>query len=263
MLLRLLLLARAPVELAEAEVAVGDERAHAEHIGQIEGLTIKSLRFLEVWRRAPGGNVSENPQDPCLKATGTDAPAGVEGRTRIHLGEHLLRPDYDQRPSGATALVRCLFEEGQPPSSTRPASDGLSDLSPFARARMRILRKPNRTRGRAAGHPRDGCADPRGGTRQQSSGWLDDLLVDVLDVDIDPLTIAANPVLRHPGLILRSQQVGNLGLHFIQRRAVRGRLLHGGDQVGQVVLQERDMALRRDVAVAKCSFASCCLPVRR
>jgi hypothetical protein len=30
MLLRLLALARAPVELAEAEVAVGDEGAHAE-----------------------------------------------------------------------------------------------------------------------------------------------------------------------------------------------------------------------------------------
>jgi hypothetical protein len=32
---RLLTLARAPVELAEAEVAVGDERAHADFISRL------------------------------------------------------------------------------------------------------------------------------------------------------------------------------------------------------------------------------------
>jgi len=42
--LGLLARARAPVQLAEREVAVGDERPHAEFRGQIEGFTTKALR---------------------------------------------------------------------------------------------------------------------------------------------------------------------------------------------------------------------------
>src|SRR4030095_199443 len=38
--LRLLPLARAPVELTEAEVAVGDEGAHAEFIGKRQRITV-------------------------------------------------------------------------------------------------------------------------------------------------------------------------------------------------------------------------------
>src|SRR5262249_34943533 len=40
MLLRLLAVARAPVELAEAEVAVGDEQAHAELAGELQRLAV-------------------------------------------------------------------------------------------------------------------------------------------------------------------------------------------------------------------------------
>src|SRR5262245_48478225 len=40
---RLLVLARAPVELAEAEVAVGDERAHAAGFGECECIKIVRL----------------------------------------------------------------------------------------------------------------------------------------------------------------------------------------------------------------------------
>src|SRR5262245_8685665 len=47
-LLRLLAFTRASVELPEAEVAVGDEGAHAKLIGQIEGLAIEALCLVEV-----------------------------------------------------------------------------------------------------------------------------------------------------------------------------------------------------------------------
>jgi hypothetical protein len=41
-----LALARAPVELAEAEVAVGDERAHAEVVGECQGLAVGAFSVL-------------------------------------------------------------------------------------------------------------------------------------------------------------------------------------------------------------------------
>src|SRR4029434_781406 len=43
MLLRLLALARAPVELAETEVAVGDEGAHPEVLSEGERVTVVAL----------------------------------------------------------------------------------------------------------------------------------------------------------------------------------------------------------------------------
>jgi hypothetical protein len=49
-LLRLLAFARAPVELGEAEVAVGGERAHAELLGERRGLLVVSLAALGVDR---------------------------------------------------------------------------------------------------------------------------------------------------------------------------------------------------------------------
>jgi len=47
MLPRLLALARAPVELAEAEVAVGDEGRYAQFAGQREGSLIGLFRRLD------------------------------------------------------------------------------------------------------------------------------------------------------------------------------------------------------------------------
>src|SRR5438552_6187374 len=46
MLMRLLALARAPGELAEAEVAVGDERAHAELAGERQRLAVVAFSVL-------------------------------------------------------------------------------------------------------------------------------------------------------------------------------------------------------------------------
>jgi hypothetical protein len=45
-LLRLLARARSPVELAEAEVAVGDERAHPERLGEGERVSVVALSMV-------------------------------------------------------------------------------------------------------------------------------------------------------------------------------------------------------------------------
>jgi hypothetical protein len=58
-LLRLLALARAPVELAEAEVAVGDERAHAQSVGERPCSAIVSFAALGIEPIGVGRDVSE------------------------------------------------------------------------------------------------------------------------------------------------------------------------------------------------------------
>jgi hypothetical protein len=62
MLLRLLALARAPVELAEAEAAVSDERTHAELIGQGQRVTVARLSVLHFPRFAPRGDLAQQPE---------------------------------------------------------------------------------------------------------------------------------------------------------------------------------------------------------
>ena len=64
MLLRLLALVRVRVELAEAEVAVGDERAHPELLGERERVTVVAVSV----RRgiAAGGDLAEEPEGPRL-----------------------------------------------------------------------------------------------------------------------------------------------------------------------------------------------------
>ena len=64
MLLCLLTLAGAPVELAEAEVAVGDEGAHPELLGERERVTVVAVSV----RRgiAAGGDLAEKAEGPRL-----------------------------------------------------------------------------------------------------------------------------------------------------------------------------------------------------
>ena len=60
MLLRLLALARAPVELAEAEVTVGDERAHPQRFCERERvtvMTVSALRGLAALAQIAGGRM--------------------------------------------------------------------------------------------------------------------------------------------------------------------------------------------------------------
>jgi hypothetical protein len=66
--LDLLALARAPVQLAEAEVAVGDERAQAEFVGQRHSLAVAFCR-LNVGRLLTCRDFCEGPECPGLVAT--------------------------------------------------------------------------------------------------------------------------------------------------------------------------------------------------
>ena len=61
--------ARAAVELAEAEVAVGDERAHAELGGECEGLAVVALGPLDLERIATGDDLTEQMEHPGLEAS--------------------------------------------------------------------------------------------------------------------------------------------------------------------------------------------------
>ena len=49
-------------ELTESQVAVGDERAHAELGGEGDGLLVVSLRGLDLGRIAMGGDLAQKPQ---------------------------------------------------------------------------------------------------------------------------------------------------------------------------------------------------------
>ena len=76
-LLGLLALARAPVQLAEAEVAVGGEGAHAELLGERERVTVVSVSVLR--GIAAGSDLSEETEGPRLVAALTALSGKGEG----------------------------------------------------------------------------------------------------------------------------------------------------------------------------------------
>src|SRR5437870_7863951 len=83
----------------------------------------------------------------------------------------------------------------------------------------------------------------------ESSGLLDHLLVDQLDVLSDAITIPPERILREAGLVLRSQLIADLALHLGQGGALGRRLLHGRDEIDEIPSEEREMALGPHVAV--------------
>src|SRR5262245_66631911 len=74
-LVGLLAFARAPVQRAEAKVAVGDERAHFELGGKGHGGGIVRFGRRHIWAAKMGGNLAEEPERPRLIASFT-TPAG-------------------------------------------------------------------------------------------------------------------------------------------------------------------------------------------
>src|SRR5215475_8409921 len=84
----------------------------------------------------------------------------------------------------------------------------------------------------------------------ESSGLLDHLLVDHLDVLPDPVAVATEGILRHAGLVLARQLIADLGLHLGQRGLVRRRLLHRIDQIDEVPAEEGQVTLRPHLAVS-------------
>src|SRR5262245_8736443 len=88
MLLRLLALARAPVELAEAKVAVGDEGAQAEFLGESERIIVVTRG---VFRRiAAGRDLAEQPKGPRL--VGALAPLSGKGHGSLDDFVSVLEP---------------------------------------------------------------------------------------------------------------------------------------------------------------------------
>src|SRR5207249_8070178 len=83
----------------------------------------------------------------------------------------------------------------------------------------------------------------------ESSGLLDHLLVDHLDVLSDAVAIATDGVLGHRGLVPRGQLITDLRLHLRQGRLVGRGLLHRGDEIDEVSAEKRDMALGQYLAV--------------
>src|SRR5438445_263670 len=63
---------------AEAEVAVGDERTHAEFLGGCQGLAVPVLRRLHVWRRTVRGDLVEHANRGVQVALPEMEPAGVQ-----------------------------------------------------------------------------------------------------------------------------------------------------------------------------------------
>jgi hypothetical protein len=87
-LVGLLALVHAPVELAEAEVAVGDEGAHAERLGEREGVTIAAGRVLR--GIAVGGDLADEPKGPRLVAALTTFAS--KGQSSLGACESVLEP---------------------------------------------------------------------------------------------------------------------------------------------------------------------------
>jgi hypothetical protein len=79
-LLRVLTLARTPVELAETEVAVGNERAHAARLGERQRLAVVGLSALGIESVERSGDVAEQAQrlgrEPRVTRRGFDRTIG-------------------------------------------------------------------------------------------------------------------------------------------------------------------------------------------
>src|SRR5215468_1219992 len=93
-LLRLLVHTRAPVELAEAQVAVGEEWPHAEFVGERHGLTIVTFGLLRVRRIGMGRNLATEVERPGLPTTLTAVTSKLQGS--VAEGGGRLEPAVDQ-----------------------------------------------------------------------------------------------------------------------------------------------------------------------
>jgi hypothetical protein len=94
-------LARRGIQHAEAPVAVGLERAHAEVVGQGEGLAVIVFGLLARQRLAPRRNRAEEAQSICLVAPFL-VRTGMRQRT---LGQGVCLPPSGQ-PAAALLLGR-------------------------------------------------------------------------------------------------------------------------------------------------------------
>jgi hypothetical protein len=118
-LLRPLALVRPLVEPAEAEVAVGDEGAHAKLLGEGERVSVAGSGFVGFGRCTTRGNVTEQVENPRLLSGNAVVPGdgqGLEGDgigfiqlpgKQVGLGERSF-PNEDPSP-GSPCLLHCAL----------------------------------------------------------------------------------------------------------------------------------------------------------
>jgi hypothetical protein len=101
-LLDLLALVRAPVELAEAEVAVGNERTHAELFRQGQRLLEPRARRRRIRPGAGGGTFAEDPERLGLVSALPVAPGELEAEEKAQVAALTATTEADS-PRDATA----------------------------------------------------------------------------------------------------------------------------------------------------------------
>ena len=138
----------AAVERAEAEVAVGDERAHAELARPAPGRRDSGLRPRQCCRGWMRGDLAEKPKRPGLVASLSSLAGEVERALRRPDGPRRNgRPHAAPRRGGARPAPRAISSEA-PRSATRasssgrralvqPVQDARAALSPSATAGIR------------------------------------------------------------------------------------------------------------------------------
>src|SRR5438445_6352874 len=129
MLLRLLALAHAPVQLAEAEVAVGDEGAHAARLGERQRLAVVSLAALGVEPVGMGRDVAEQVQRMSREP-------GVRRRVERAVAQALRLVEPPEQQSGTTQRPIAPAATGDAP----PRRLTLEELLPFPEPGQRLAR---------------------------------------------------------------------------------------------------------------------------
>ena len=107
--MRLLPLAGRGIERAQAPVAVRLQRAHAEFLGQGEGLLIGGLRLPNLWRVAVRGEIAAQPPGPCLVPPFLVGPGQLECTLRLVL--RLLTVARQEQGLAQPGDVRRLGEQ--------------------------------------------------------------------------------------------------------------------------------------------------------
>ena len=126
MLVGFLTLVCAPVQLAEAEVAVSDERTHAELARPGQRLTVVVVRLIGVGQFPAGGDIREEAE--CQRLGGALAVIAGELQGAAGGGQPVLRPReesaHSSRPTGSVNVnvdpcpTRLLTQMRPPCNST-------------------------------------------------------------------------------------------------------------------------------------------------
>ena len=121
----LLALAGAPVELAEAEVAVGDEGAHPELLGERERVTVVAAAAFPGDRggrrpRRGGGGPTPRSRVDRARGQGSGLASRIRERPRAGRRARTLRPDTPGRAAVATISHSLEWRSARAPATGCP-----------------------------------------------------------------------------------------------------------------------------------------------